>query len=297
MAKIHKIRHRIKSVGKIQQITKAMERVAASKMRRAQAAALRSRPYSHTAREILAQLFVLTDPEAHPLFAQRLINRRLLVLFSSDRGLAGAYTSNVGRVLLQEIARAKHDAGGVPRIIVVGRKGAQICARLERGGGIEVTGAYTDWPTEPTAATVQPIVDTVTGEFTSCAVDAVFMIYTDFVSGLRQVATVQQLLPIDPEQVRRREVEIREVGREAKFEPTPAAVLSYMVPRLLAVQLYQSSLEAIASEQSMRMVAMKNASDNAHGLLEDLKLTYNSARQAAITQELAEISVGVESIS
>lgn len=295
MAKIHKIRRRIKSVDKIQQITKAMERVAASKMRRAQTAALRSRPYAYTAREILAQLFILTTPAAHPLFAHREIKRRLFVIFSSERGLAGAYNSNIHRLLLQALEEAKADSA-IPRVIVVGRKGAAVCAKLERAGAIEVIGAYTDWPAEPTSATLQPIATTVIQEFTAEAVDAVHILFTDFVSGLRQVATTRQLLPIEPREVFREEARIREVLQEALFEPSPEALLTYMVPRLIGIQLYQASLEAAASEQSMRMIAMKNASDNAVSLLDDLELTYNSARQAAITQELAEISAGVEAM-
>lgn len=295
MAKIHKIRRRIKSVKKIEQITKAMERVAASKMRRSQTAALRSRPYAYTAREILAQLFVLTDPTAHPLFAQRDVKRQLLVIFSSDRGLAGAYNSNINRLLWKAVEQAKRDETP-PRLIVIGRKGAQMCARLEMRGAVEVIGVYTDWLTEPTTLTLQPIVDTVIKEFTSETVDAVSCIFTDFVSGLRQIAVVRGLLPIQPEEVFKSEAEISEKLKEALFEPSPQALLSYMVPRLVSVQLYQASLEASASEQSMRMIAMKNASDNAAGLLGDLELTYNSARQAAITQELAEISAGVEAM-
>lgn len=293
MAKIHKIRRRIKSVGKIKQITKAMERVAASKMRRAQTAAASSRPYALNAQEILAELFVLTNPAAHPLFAQRKHKRKLFVIFSSDRGLAGAYNSNITRVFLQAIGNGQPTAFR-PQVIVVGRKGAHMCARLEGSGAIEVLGAYPDWLAEPTLAAVQPIVDTVIQQFTSRAVDAVFIVFTDFISGLKQVATTAQLLPIDPAQVRRADSETSLRLTEALFEPTPEALLTYMVPRLLAVQLYQANLEALASEQSMRMVAMKNASENAEGLLEDLELTYNGARQAAITQELAEISAGVE---
>jgi F-type H+-transporting ATPase subunit gamma len=294
MAKIHKIKRRMKSVGKIQQITKAMERVAASKMRRSQTATLRSRPYSSTAREILAQLFVLTDRQAHPLFAQREIKRRLFVVFSSDRGLAGAYNSTINRLLVQSIEHAQGDAA-VPRVIVIGRKGAQVCAKLERAGSIEVIGAYTDWPVEPTTVTVQPIVDTVIREFADGVVDAAVIIFTDFVSGLLQVATSRQLLPIDAQAVLQ-PATASERLKEALFEPSPRALLDYMVPRLVGVQLYQASLEAAASEQSMRVVAMRNASDNASGLLEDLGLTYNSARQAAITQELAEISAGAEAM-
>ncbi|KKT93138.1 MAG: ATP synthase F1 subunit gamma [Candidatus Andersenbacteria bacterium RIFCSPLOWO2_02_FULL_46_11] len=295
MAKIHKIKRRIKSVGKIQQITKAMERVAASKMRRAQQAALRSRSYAISSREILAQLFLLTDPSAHPLFDQRSLKRRLLVVFSSDRGLAGAYNSNLNRFVLSEVKAAASDKA-IPRVIVIGRKGASFCVKLEQSGSIEVIGAYTDWPDEPTAVTVQPIAQTIIEEFTTKKVDAVSVIFTDFISSFKQVATVRPLLPVQPEQVFPDPALISTSLRDALFEPGPVELLAYLVPRLINIELHQTSLEAAASEQSLRMVAMKNASDNAADLQEALELTYNGARQSAITQELAEISAGVEAV-
>lgn len=295
MAKIHKIKHRIKSVGKIQQITKAMERVAASKMRRAQQAALRSRSYAISSREILAQLFLLTDPAAHPLFDQRALKRRLLVVFSSDRGLAGAYNGNLNRCVQLEVNAAENDKA-IPRVIVIGRKGASFCAKLEQSGSIEVIGAYTDWPAEPTATTVQPIAQTIIEEFTTQKVDGIFVVFTDFVSSLKQVAKVRPLLPVQPEQVFPDPSLISASLQDALIEPSPVEMLVYLVPRLINIELYQISLEAAASEQSMRMVAMKNAADNAADLQEDLELTYNSVRQGAITQELAEISAGVEAV-
>lgn len=295
MAQLHQIRRRLKSIGKIEQITSAMERVAASKMRRAQAAAACSRPYAASAREILAQLVLLTDPQAHPLFARREVTQRLIIMFSSDRGLAGAYNSNLARLLLRELP-GKAGRASTPRLIVIGRKGALLAAKLEQHGDAQVIGAYTDWPAEPSSTTLQPIVDTAIGEFTTQRVDAVDILFTDFVSSLRQQATLRRLLPIDPSTVWPAAAERSRALTEALFEPSPAAVLTYIVPRLLGVQLYQASLEAAASEHSMRMLAMKNASDNADGILDDLRLTYNSARQAAITQELAEISGGVEAM-
>lgn len=295
MAKIHKIRGRMKSVVKIQQITKAMEKVAASKMRRAQQAALRTRPYSYTAREILTHLFTLTSPNAHPLFAQRDIKRRLLIIFSSDRGLAGAYNSNINRLIISTVDEAAGDEA-LPQVMAVGRKGAALCAKLERAGKVKVLGAFTDWAADPAPVSVQPITSTAITLFTEAAVDVVSVIYTDFVSGLQQIAAIRQLLPIKAEEVTEPGAPAQDGLKEALFEPTPQAVLAYLVPQLVNTQLYQASLEAVASEHSMRMIAMKSASDNAGTLLDDLALTYNSARQAAITQELAEISAGAEAV-
>lgn len=278
MSKIHTIKRRIRSVGKIKQITKAMEKVAASKMRRAQEAALHSRPYAHSAREALARLVLLTKPGDHPLFARRPIQKRLIILFSSDRGLAGAYTTNLTKLFLETLTDSRPT-----KVIVIGHKGAQVVSKLT--SLVEVLGVYTNWPAQPTAHDSRPISTTAIEQFTAKEVDSVELLYTDFVSSLRQVAVRRPLLPIEP---------VEEARADVMFEPSPAAVLDFIVPRLVEVQVYQASLEAIASEQSMRMMAMKNASDNAEELVDDLTLTYNGARQAVITQELAEITAGAE---
>ncbi|MBI4021753.1 MAG: ATP synthase F1 subunit gamma [Candidatus Andersenbacteria bacterium] len=293
MAKIHALRARMRSIAKIGQITKAMEQVAASKRRRAQAAVLRTRPYAYAARELLAQLAVLTAPTAHPLFARRSVKRRLYVVISGDRGLAGAYNSNVGRAVVHAVDEAREEAP--PRVLVIGRKGAKLAAALERAGKIEVLGAYVDWPVQPSMAVCQPVADEAMRQYREGYVDVVSIIATDFTAGLRQPVTVRPWLPVQVETGMPAEA-IGETWREAIFEPSPAAVLSYIVPRLVSVQLYQAVLEALAAEQSMRMAAMQNASENATELLGDLRLTYNSARQTAITQELAEISAGAEAM-
>jgi F-type H+-transporting ATPase subunit gamma len=291
MAKIHKIRGRIRSVGKVGQITKAMEKVAASKMRRAQEATLRSRAYAFSAREALARLYVLTGPKEHELFATRPVKSRLVILFSSDRGLAGAYNSNLFKKLVERV----HDPAVKTKLIVIGEKGAQFVSKL--GSAVDVIGVYTNWPTTPTSTDTRPIVETALTQFREGSVDTVELLYTDFTSPARQEVRVRSLLPINPEEIFGKEARVGKAITEAEFEPSPATVLTFIVPRLLEVQIYQAALEAIASEQSMRMVAMKNASDNAEELVDDLTLTYNSARQSAITQELAEISAGAEAIS
>lgn len=284
----------MRSIGKIGQITKAMEQVAASKRRRAQAAVLRTRPYTYAARELLAQLAILASPADHPLFVQRPLTRRLYVIVSGDRGLAGAYNSNVGRAVVQAVDEAREEAP--PRVLVIGRKGAKLCAALERAGKIEVLGAYVDWPAQLSLAVCQPVADEALRQFMEAQVDAVSIIATDFVAGLRQPVTVRPWLPVRAEAAGMPVSSISETVREALFEPSPGAVLTYVVPRLVSVQLYQAVLEAMAAEQSMRMAAMQNATENATELLGDLRLTYNSARQAAITQELAEISAGAEAM-
>lgn len=286
MSKIHHLKGRIRSVAKVGQITQAMEKVAASKMRRAQAATLRSRTYAASAWEILQHVRQLTGAKDHPLFAKRVTGKRLLVVITSDRGLAGAYNSSVFKVVLEELKRDPV----VPEALVVGRKGAEFLGRL--GKAVEIVGAYTDWPAEPTVVDVQPLVKTALTSFTESRVQEVRLIYTDFVSMTKQQVVHRVLLPLAaPER------HVRQSIREAIFEPSPHAVLEYVVPRVLEVQVYQAVLEAVASEHSMRMVAMKNASDNANEISDVLNLVYNRARQGVITQELAEITAGAEAVN
>lgn len=298
MAKIHKIRRRIKSVGKINQITKAMEKVAASKMRRALSATLRSRPYAASAAEVLAHLFTLTQHQKpiHPLFAQRTVRQRLLIVMTSDRGLAGAYNSNIIRRLTAEVTLPRLKDAPMPDVIVIGRKGAQAAAYLASLGKLNLLGMYQDVPTGPTLAYLQPVITTIIERSVAKQADRVELLYTDFISSLRQVVTLRQLLPVDPQTLLGRTAEVGTRIQESLFEPSPQTVLEFIVPRLVGVQVYQALLEAIASEQAMRMLAMKNASDNAGEIIDDLTLVYNGARQAAITQELAEITVGAQAV-
>ncbi len=292
MAKVQTIRARIKSVKNINQITKAMEMVAASKLRRAQEATLASRTYALSAREALARLRLLATGTAHPLFAQREVNRRLIILFSSDRGLAGAYNSNIFKILVAVLKQA--EASVATQLIVIGQKGGQFVSKLS--GELNVIGVYTDWPAQPTVQDITPIASMATQLFSNGEVDEVLLLYTDFVSTIKQSVIARKILPIDPQEFLEQEEALSEGVPESLFEPSPAEVFAYIVPRLVEVQMYQASLEAAASEQAMRMVAMKNASDNAKDLIGDLTLTYNGARQASITQELAEITAGAEAI-
>lgn len=288
MAQTQLIKRRIRSVSNTRQITKAMELVAASKMRRAQEATTRSRDYTTNARDILGKLSQLTDAKKQPLFKKRPIKNQLLVVITSDRGLAGAYNSNVLRMLTSTLSQAENVG---TKATVIGSKGSRFVSRLEN---IELVGAYTDWPTEPTSGDVRPISETAIKSFLDGSVDSVQFIYTKFFSTIRQEVTVEQLLPVLPVKVE--ENADSKILEDAIFEPSPQAVLDAIVPRLLEAQALQVVLEAAASEQSMRMMAMKNATDNANELIDDLTLEYNSARQAGITQELAEISAGAEAI-
>lgn len=288
MASRQQIKGRIKSVKNTKQITKAMELVAASRMRRAQDAAARTRRFAQLASELLTSLRAQVRLERHELFAARPVKARLLVIITSDRGLAGAYNSNVLKLYLRELQKDQK-AGVKNYTICIGRQAANFTARL---GEAEVVGVYNNFPDRPTANEVQPIIGTALELFRDKTVDAVDVLYTHYHSSVNQEAEVRHLLPAGFA-----ETEVSEAVREAEFEPSPEVVLESATLRLVEMQLMQSLLESIASEHSMRMMAMKSATDNANELADDLTLAYNNARQAAITQELAEITGGAEALN
>lgn len=289
MASLQAIKRRIKSVQNTRQITKAMEMVAASKMRRAQEATIRSRMYAQRIAEINERLAGKVDASKNPLFAVRPVANRLFIVFTSDQGLAGAYNANLTKELLNQI-EAEQEAGRTPRLIVIGRKGAQFVARLEN---VELIGVYENWPANPTTADIMPILSQAKAGFVEAKYDEVVVLYTEFYSMIKQVVQTSKLLPLAQAIV----TEDAPQQDDSAFEPNPQAVLDAIVPRLIEARLIQSAYEASASEQSMRMMAMKNASDNASDLIDDFTLAYNGARQAGITQELAEISAGAAAVN
>lgn len=288
MASTQILKSRIRSVKSTRQITKAMQLVAASKMRRAQDATKASAPYTLAARQLLTALSTHTSVKFHPLFVSRPVKTRLLIVIASDKGLAGAYNSNIVRVYANEL-RADDAAGIKNTTITVGRKAAQFVARIK---DTQVMGAYEELLDRPDGSELRAILDSARTLFTSGDVDAVDVIYTDFVSSVVQEAKVIRVLPAGFEKV----IEPG-VAADATYEPSTEEVLDGVAYRLVGAQIFQALLDARASEHSMRMMAMKNASDNASDLIEDLTLEMNKARQGAITQELAEISGGVEALS
>ena len=231
----------------------------------------------------------LIDVSSHPLYVQRQVKTKLYIVVTSDRGLAGAYNSATIKRFTAELKQDQKD-GVVSQAITVGKQGATFASRIET---LEIIGAYTDFPDNPSANDLQPIITTATQRFTDLEVDSVQVLYTDFKSSIVQEVTLQTLLPavFVPNDFDREDLS------QAVFEPSPQEVLETITPRLIEVQLLQALLESVASEHSMRMMAMKSASDNASDLIDDLTLAFNSARQAAITQELAEIVGGAEAIA
>ena len=292
MASTRALKTRIRSVTSTKQITKAMQLVAASKMRRAQDSTKLSTPYANAAGELLQNLAKQVVTDKHPLFVRRKLERRLIIVIASDKGLAGAYNSNVLKKYL-ELLRSDDERGVENLTIAVGRKAAQFVTRLK---DTKVIGSYEDLADRPASVDSHAILSTITDMYVNAEVDVVTIVYTDFVNSVVQTAKWQRLLPagsktkIDP-------TDMADSLEEAKYEPSAREVLDFVAKRLIGAQLFQAMLDARASEHSMRMLAMKNATDNASDLVEDLQLAMNKARQGAITQELAEISGGVEAMN
>ncbi len=279
------IRRRIKSVKNTAQITKAMQMVASAKMRKAQQAALAGRPYATLMNEVLSAATAGAAEFSHPLMEKRSTGKRAVILITTDKGLCGALNTN----LLREAAKLDKDT---TVFICAGRKGAQWVARLKRELAAEFN--YKDTPQFGEARAISKFAQQL---FLEGKVDRVDALFTNFINTLTQKPELRQLLPIG--EIRALEAgldghgESRELGqasREYLFEPAASTVLGNLLPHYLNYQVFQFLQEAKASEQSARMVAMKNATDNAKQIIKDLTLEYNKLRQANITKELLEIT-------
>jgi len=282
MASQRDIRRRIGAVKNIKQITRAMQFVAASKLKRAQDATLASRPYSDKLDEVLADLAAVLGAEDHPLLAERTGGKRLIVLVTTDRGLAGPLNSNTIRFASREIL----DHPGDLAVVTVGRKGRDAMRRA----GVPMEAHFAGFGDRPTFADVIPLARLITDDYLASTYDRVDILYSRFVTTLTQRPERFQLLPIQPAS----DADTGIPGRQFIFEPSPAAVLEQLLPRYVATRLFQAVLEAKASEESSRMVAMKNATENAEELIEDLTLSYNKVRQSNITREMIEIASGAQ---
>jgi F-type H+-transporting ATPase subunit gamma len=283
MANTQDIRRRIRSIRNTAQITKAMQMVAASKMRRAQQHALAGRPYAGLLNKVLVSLQKRTDHKLHPLLQVRPIKKELVLILSTDKGLAGALNTN----LLREAARFEADKTAY---VVSGRKARQFVARTKR----DLLADF-ELKDSPTFVETKTIAQFCTEKFLDGTVDKVSVLYTHFINTINQVPVVQTLLPISDFSRAKHEA-AESASDEAdpmggyEFEPTPEAVLDIMLPYYIQYQVFQMILDARASEHSARMVAMKNATDNANEFIKDLTLEYNKMRQASITTELLEIA-------
>lgn len=281
------LKGRIRSVKSTKQITRAMQMVAASKMHRAQEAEKATLDYTRAANELLTNFANQGVTKRHPLFTVRPVKNRLLIVIASDKGLAGAYNANALKTYLAEVRQDVAENVGT-RTITVGRKASQFANHLK---GVTVIGSYDDLPDQLEGSEFHTILATAADLFRNKEIDAVDVVYTQYVSSFIQTARVQRILPAGYT-----ETEVSASVRAATYEPSTEEVLDGVAYRLVGAQIYQAMLDARASEHSMRMVAMKNATDNASDLIDDLTLEMNKARQAAITQELSEISGGVEAM-
>ena len=288
MASTQDIRRRIKSIRNIGQLTKAMQMVAASKMRKAQQHALAGRPYASLMNKVLVSLQKRTDPRLHPLLEIRDVKKELVLIISTDKGLAGSLNTNLFR-------EAAHFDPAKTAFVVTGRKARQFVARTKR----ELLADF-ELKDAPTFVETKPVSKFCTEKFLNREVDKVSVLFTHFINTISQRAVVETLLPISSFDLPKKHEESAEEDVDPLlgyvFEPGAEAVLDSMLPYYIQYQVFQMILDARASEHSARMVAMKNATDNATEFIKDLTLEYNKMRQAGITTELLEIATAQMSL-
>ncbi len=293
MASAREMRMRIRSVKNISQVTRALEAVSASKVRKAMAAVSATRAYASKAWQVLTHIARQPGREnLHPLLMRRPSVRNVLVLvISGDRGLAGAYNTNVIRFVTHRFG-----ASEIPvRYITVGRKGRDLLMRRGR----QVIAEFSNLPAAPSFADVSAIGRMAVDEFLKGEVDEVYLVYTDFINMARQQTVLKKLLPLEviDETGRVESYEQKHLTAAYIYEPTEREIMDEIVPRFTALQVYQSILESLASEHAARMVAMSNATENALELVGGLQLQYNKARQQTITNDLLDIAGGAEALA
>lgn len=309
MANSKEIKNRIKSVKSTKKITKAMELVAASKMKRAVSSTLASRLYAEYSWDVLTSLSKNMDEITHPFFNDRNKGdeqgKTLLVLITSNRGLCGAYNSQVIKKTLSILKNQKDNEN--IEILAIGKKGDNAMRRL----GKNVVLSFTDLPDSINLSDIAPISKYINEEYINGTYDKVIVAYTDFVSALTQKPNIKQILPVEKsdlkdlienlENINKKDSEELNINKEVKnnyhFEGDMNMIIGMLAEKLTRMQIYQMMLESGASEQSARMIAMKNASDASSEMIDDLTLVFNKARQASITQEISEISAGMVSVN
>ncbi len=295
MANAREVKQRIRSVKNIAQVTRALQAVSASRVRKAMDAMYHTRPYANKAWQVLTHIAGQPGREVlHPLLTTREeVKNVIVVMISSDRGLAGPYNTNILRATLKEFGNYP-----VPvRFISVGRKGTELLYRR----GKEIMADFSGLPAEPTFNDVSPIGRIVVDEFLAEKVDEVYLMYTDFVNMVRQDPVKKKLLPLEyetPEGLVQAEfAESGKAGASYFYEPSEEEILDEIIPSFTRLQVFQAVLESFASEHAARMVAMKNATDNATELAGLLQLDYNKARQLSITSDILDIVGGAEALA
>ena len=282
MASIKILRRRIRSIQGTAKITRAMEMIATAKLRRTQQQALAGRPYSQKIRQVIANLAIepLVKGGIPPLLQKRDVRKVYLIHMTTDRGLCGGLNTNLNRMVAKFILEQKAPV----HLITVGRKGRN----FSRSSGLNIYAEFTGLGDRATIRETLPISQIVVEDYSKAEVDLVYLAYPHFVSTMLQKPTIEVLLPVEPSKV-----PPGQIG-EYIYEPGASAVLNELLPRFVEMQIYHAVLELIASEQSARMVAMRNASEAAQDMIESLTLTLNKARQESITKEISEITGGAE---
>jgi F-type H+-transporting ATPase subunit gamma len=299
MPSLRDIRRRIRSIKNTAKITKAMELVAASRLRRAQMRVTAARPYAQAMRQLVAELgsqAPTSGSALHPLLVQREVHKVGVLLVTPDRGLAGSLNTNVIRRGVEIITEQERAEGRSVEVVTVGRKGQDFLARRGRN----LLGTFTGMVATVKYDDVIPIARVITDSFLNGTIDRAVLVYPRFVSTLTQRPEVIQLLPIaPPEPASEQERTARREQRRLDYiyEPDPQSILEQLLPRYVEVLIYQAILETAASFFSAQMVAMRNATDNANDLVQSLSLTYNKVRQANITREVTEIASAAEAMA
>jgi F-type H+-transporting ATPase subunit gamma len=295
MPNAREVRLRIRSVKNISQVTRALQTVSASKVRKAMQAMQNTRPYATKAWQVLTHIAAQPGREnLHPLLTKRdEVKNILVVMITGDRGLAGAYNSNIVRFALQMFGKSNIPVS----YIMVGRKGRDMMLRRRQN----VVAEFSNLPAAPSFSDVSAIGRLAVDEFLMGMADEVYLVYTDFINLVRQVPSVKKLLPLEVGTGEGRVVAFAPAQRTLAaayiYEPDQAQLLDEIVPRFTALQVYQSVMESLASEHAARMLAMKNASDSASSLAGALQLEYNKARQQTITNEMLDIAGGAEALA
>lgn len=293
MANAREVKLRIKSVKNIAQVTRALQAVSASRVRKAMDKMYSTRPYANKAWQVLTHVARQPGRETlHPLLTKRSdVKNVIVIMISGDRGLAGPYNSNIIKYTLDKFGKYDRSV----KFVSIGRKGTELLYRR----GMEIMADFRDLPAEPTFADVSAIGGMAVEEFLSGNADEVYLMYTDFVNMVRQDPVMKKLLPLEVESEEglvEAEFGAAKDGASASYlyEPGQTQILDEIIPRFTALQVFQAVLESVASEHASRMVAMKNATDNASELAGILQLEYNKARQLGITSEILDIVGGAE---
>jgi F-type H+-transporting ATPase subunit gamma len=292
MASARDMRLRIRSVKNISQVTRALQAVSASNVRKAIAALVATRPYATKAWQVLTHIAEQPGRKTlHPLLNERTeIKSTLVVVISGDRGLAGAYNTNLIRFVTRKFSNYPTPV----RMIAVGRKGRDLLIRRK----YKVIADFSNLPAAPSFKDVSAIGRLAVDEFLAGQADEVFLVYTDFINMVKQEPTLKRLLPLEVDGGGRVEAfEMRHAPAAYIYEPAEGEILDEIIPRFTALQVYQAILESLASEHAARMVAMRNATDNANELVDALQMQYNKVRQQAITNDMLDIAGGAEALS